>query len=127
MILSYIQHIILLLLSLLVLFHVMVLLKIIPYKALWGGRLSSDREMYKFELPSLLMSLLFLGVILIHSGYLLLKFPEWVMTAALSLMAALFGLNTLGNLTSKNKFERGVFSPLTLLLAFGCAYLALKG
>lgn len=123
----YIQHLVLILLLLLMIFHLLILLKIIPYKFLWGGRLTNDEQMYKFEGFSVLITALFLTVILVDTHYLNWSIPDLVITFALSLMAALFALNTFGNLMSKNKFEKRVFTPVTIALTLGCGYLALVG
>ena len=49
--------------SLSIVFHLLVLIKIIPYKMVWGGRLKSDIDMYKFEAVSLTVNLLFLFIL----------------------------------------------------------------
>ena len=52
--------------SLSIVFHLLVLIKIIPYKMVWGGRLKSDIDMYKFEAVSLTVNLLFLFILLVQ-------------------------------------------------------------
>ena len=41
-----------------ILFHLAILTKIIPYDVIWGGRLNNDVEMYVFEGISILVNLL---------------------------------------------------------------------
>jgi len=42
-------------------FHLLILLKIIPYEITWGGKLKNDNEMYVFEIISIIInSFLFL-------------------------------------------------------------------
>lgn len=53
----------LVILSATIVFHVLVLVKIIPYKIVWGGRLKTDADMYKFELVWMILNLFFLSVI----------------------------------------------------------------
>ena len=48
-----------------------------------------------------------------------------VITYSLWLMTGLFLLNTLGNVTSKNKLEKRLFTPVTILLAIFSLTLAL--
>lgn len=98
------------------LFHLLILLKAIPYASVWGGRLKNDQEMYRFEIPSILINALFLGIALIKAELLGIQLPELVMQISLWIMAALFAFNTFGNLISKNRLEKMVFSPLTILL-----------
>jgi len=45
------------------LFHLSIILKIIPYEITWGGRLKNDSEMYVFETISIVINL-FLFLIL---------------------------------------------------------------
>ena len=40
-------------------FHLGILLKIIPYEITWGGRLKDDAEMYVFETISILINFIF--------------------------------------------------------------------
>lgn len=102
--------------SLVLIFHVLVLLKIIPYSIVWGSRLKTDADMYKFEAISLFINTLFILIVLIKSGYISLQINQLVMTISLWVMAGLFALNTLGNLLSKNKWEKIIFTPITILL-----------
>lgn len=107
----------LILLSLFLLLHIAILLKIIPYNLVWGGRLKSDKEMYRFEIFSILVNSLILMIILVHGNYLKMDIPGNIIRYALWLMTGLFVLNTLGNITSKNKLEQKFFTPVTILLA----------
>ena len=115
----------LILLSLFLVFHVIILLKIIPYNLIWGGRLKSDKEMYRFEIFSIIFNAIFLIVILIHANIISIEIPKKIITYALWVMAILFCLNTVGNAVSKNLIERSVFTPVTILLAIFSIILAL--
>jgi hypothetical protein len=102
--------------ALILVFHLLVVAKVIPYGIVWGGRLTSDRDMYRFEAVSLVLNAVFLAVVFVHAGLLPLTVPIWIMRVLFALMAALFALNTVGNLFSKNTFEKYTFTPITLLL-----------
>lgn len=115
---------ILLILSLSLVFHFIILLKIIPYKFVWGGRLKSDKEMYRFETFSILINGLFVFVILIQAGFLTIDISKKIINYALWLMTGLFLLNTLGNAISKNKLEKILFTPITMLLTIFSLILA---
>ncbi len=99
------------------LFHVLVLVKIIPSDMVWGGRLQSESEMYTFELVSLALNMFFLSVILVKSKILKFKIPDKIITVILWLMFALFLINTAGNLLSNNQLEKIIFTPITILLS----------
>jgi hypothetical protein len=116
----------LILLSLFLLLHFIIMLKIIPYNFIWGGRLKSNNEMYRFEIFSIVMNSIFIIVILTQAGFLIINIPNKIMTYALWLMTGLFLLNTLGNAISKNKIERLLFTPVTILLAIFSLVLALS-
>lgn len=101
-----------------ILFHVMVLLKIIPYTIVWGGRLRSDTEMYRFEVVSLGVGILFLMIVLVKSKVVSWRIRDSILNGALWLMFGMFLLNTVGNLLSENHLEKVIFTPLTLLTSF---------
>lgn len=113
-------------LSIFLVFHLLVLMKIIPYGVVWGGRLKSDKEMYRFEIVSISINLFFLFVILVHSNIFTISFPKIMTTIVLWLMTALFAFNTFGNMVSKNKLEERIFTPTTILLTIFSLILALS-
>jgi hypothetical protein len=109
---------VIIILSLIVIFHLLVLAGIIPYKIVWGGRLESTTDMIRFEFVSIGINLLMLAIVANKSGYLNWgKSKQWV-RIGLWIMVVLFSVNTLGNLVAINIWEKIIFTPLTLLLAF---------
>jgi hypothetical protein len=104
-----------LLFSLSLLFHILVLLQVIPYAIVWGGRLRTDADMYGFEAVSLLVNIVSLVVLLLKSGTIRIPLRQSVVNAALWIMCSLMALNTVGNLYSGNHLERIIFTPLTLV------------
>jgi hypothetical protein len=96
------------------LFHISILLKIIPYEMTWGGRLENDRQMYTFETLSLAVNLLLLAMVLIKGGYLKPFVPMKVVRVILWIFVVLFALNTIGNLLAETTFEK-MFAGVTLL------------
>jgi len=115
----------LILLLMFLVLHFIILLKLIPYNLVWGGRLKSDKEMYRFEIFSILINSLFVIVVLVQGGFLTIDISRKIITYALWLMTGLFLLNTLGNAISKNKLEKRLFTPVTILLAIFSLTLAL--
>lgn len=96
-----------------ILFHLSILLKIIPYEITWGGRLKNDAEMYVFESISILMNLFLIFVLLIKGNYLKEIIPMKIVNIILWIFLFLFGLNTIGNIFAKTNFEKS-FTLLTL-------------
>jgi hypothetical protein len=117
---------VILILSLVVLFHFFVLLNIIPYHIVWGGRIKDRSQLLLFETVSIAINLLMLAVVMIKAKLFQLQIHQKFITVSLWVMFALFLLNTLGNVFSINHFERVVFTPLTLVLALCCLKLALS-
>ena len=98
------------------LFHICVIVKIIPYTVAWGGILTNDKEMYVFESISILLNL-FLSWILAMKGDLVkFKFSLKTINTILWIFFGVFILNTIGNIFAKTNFEK-FFALLTGLLA----------
>ncbi len=102
--------------SLTIVFHLLVLMKVIPYKIVWGSRLKTDSDMYKLETVSVILNVFFLIVILSISNFIQFTINESVLTVLLWVMAALFLFNTVVNMLSKNKLEKLIFTPVTIIL-----------
>ncbi len=114
------------LLSVVTLFHFLVLLEWIPYGAVWAGRLKSREEMYVFETVSLVINALLIFVVAQQSGVLRSYLPGKLRRVILWFFVALFALNTFGNLFAVNIYERVIGTLLTLLCALLCGLLARK-
>ncbi len=102
--------------SLTIVFHLLVLMKVISYKIVWGSRLKTDSDMYKLETVSVILNVFFLIVILSISNYIPFTINESVLTILLWIMAALFLFNTVVNMLSKNRLEKLIFTPVTIIL-----------
>ncbi|GEO05691.1 hypothetical protein AAE02nite_33550 [Adhaeribacter aerolatus] len=116
----------LIILSLIILFHLLVMVGIIPYDMVWGGRLKNSAQMLSFEAISILLNLIMLAVVGIKAGVFKVNIHRTIIQVALWAMFGLFLLNTLGNLLSQNELEKLIFTPLTLLLAVFSLRLALS-
>lgn len=99
-------------LSAVILFHICIVVKIIPYDITWGGRLQNDNEMYVFESISILINLFLCTILLIKGNFVKHKFSEKVVNVILWVFFAIFILNTIGNIVAITYFEK-LFSILT--------------
>lgn len=97
-------------------FHFCLVFKLIPYTIAWGGRLSNDTEMYRFETVSILVNLFLISILLIKGNYLKVRLNEKVINVILWIFFFLFILNTIGNVLAKTNFEKS-FAVLTLILS----------
>ncbi len=109
--------------GLLAIFHVLVLLQVVPSTMVWGGQAGNKLML---ESISLVVTLLFGAIIAARLGYLrvgkfigVIKVLMWVIFAYLL-------LNLLGNLASSFSLETWIFTPLTLLMAFLTLRLAIE-
>ncbi|GAA3995760.1 hypothetical protein GCM10022408_02900 [Hymenobacter fastidiosus] len=116
----------LIILSAVVLFHVLVLLRVIPFAIVWGGRLTDETQLLTFETVSILLNLMMLTAVAVRAGLVKVRLPRLLLPTILWSMTGLFLANTVGNLLATTAFEKLVFTPLTLLLALFSLRLALS-
>lgn len=116
----------LIMLGLIIVFHLLVLMHIIPFTIVWGGRLKNGTEMLRFEIAATIINALLITVIAIKGRYLKFNIPSKIITIILWLFVGLFSLNTIGNLLAKMTFETIVFTPITLMLAIFCLRIVLE-
>lgn len=121
-----VQWILLTLLTAFMCLHIGIILKIIPYQMVWGGRLNTDKEMYRFEAVSIIMNAGLILFVLMQIGLITTPFSAKIITYIMWGMTALFVLNTLGNALSKNKLEKLLFTPVTIIMAICTMILALS-
>ena len=116
----------LIILSLVVIFHLLIMFSVIPFEIVWGGRLKYKSQMLVFETASVIINLLMLTVVMIKAEILNVRINRMIIKIALWIMFGLFFINTFSNLFSKNDFEKVVFAPLTLILLIFCLRLAIS-
>jgi hypothetical protein len=112
--------IVLVILSMVSLFHLLVLTEIIPYNIVWAGKINSVSEMRVFEFFSLSINTVIIFVIAIKANYLKWNVPVRFLNGFIWFIFFLFSLNTIGNLFAATNFEKFVFTPMTFILAVLC-------
>ncbi len=100
------------LLSAVMIFHLCIVVKIIPYEITWGGRLKSVEEMYVFEAISIVINLILFVALLIKGEYIKAFIPIKVVNVILWIFVVIFALNTVGNIFAATWLEKG-FTLLT--------------
>jgi hypothetical protein len=98
------------------LFHLGVILKLIPYDIAWGGKLKNDGEMFVFETVSIFINLLFSFTLLLRGEYVRGPLSSNIVAVVLWVFFGIYVLNTVGNLFAETAFER-YLSLLTALFA----------
>ncbi len=101
-------------LSLIVLFHFLILLKIIPYSITWGGKLKNDSEMIVFESISIVINTMLMITLMIKGRFINYQINHKIINGILWFFLVVFSLNTIGNLFANTSIEK-LFSILTLL------------
>ena len=99
-----------------IVFHGCIMLKLIPYNIAWGGNLTNDRDMYVFEISSILINLFLTFIVLLKGKYMKINFNAKFIDITLWIFFGIFILNTIGNIFAKTTFEK-MFSLITLSLA----------
>ncbi len=100
-----------------ILFHLLIIIKIIPYDITWGGRLKNDNEMYLFESISIFINLLLCITLLIKGEFIKSTISIKIVDIVLWIFLVIFVLNTIGNVFAETMFEK-LFSVLTLLFSY---------
>lgn len=109
-------------LGLLLVFHILVLLGVIPANIVWGGMIQeAQSNLVTLEVIALLVTGLFMLIIAAKLGYIQVGKLSGIVNIGIWLIFAFLLLNTLGNLASGVSFENLVFAPITIILAF-CAF-----
>lgn len=115
-----------LLFSLVMVFHLLVVVGLVPFEIVWGGKLKTREEMHVFEGISLILNALMLSFVAADYGLFRITPSKGTRRFLFGLMSVLFALNTVGNLFSDNHLEKLIFTPLTFITAIVTARLALK-
>lgn len=111
---------------LVVIFHAFVLAGLVPSDIVWGGKFQNPEELKRFEVVSILINLLLLGLVFTHPKTTKDSTLRKITTGLLWLFAALFFLNTIGNLFAENTLETLIFTPVTFISALLCWRMAVN-
>ncbi len=102
--------------GLIILFHLSILVNLIPYEITWGGRLKNDTEMYIFETISILINIFLAWILAMKGNFVKYQFSLSVVHKILWVFCGIFTLNTIGNIFAVKTFEKS-FTVLTALSA----------
>jgi hypothetical protein len=120
-------NILLVAMGLLLVFHVLVLLGVIPADMVWGGMIQGGQaNLVTLEGMALVVTLLFLLIIAAKTGYVQAGKLSAVVNIGIWLIFVILLLNTLGNLASGVSFENLIAAPITIFLALCALRLAIE-
>lgn len=120
------SNLILIINTIALLMHVLILLKMIPYDFVWGGRLTSEGNMILFESLSIAVQLFLILLIAAKAGYIFKGKFKKIVNAGIWTMFGIMVLNTIGNLASNSNLETVVMTPVTSMLALLAFRLAIE-
>src|SRR5262245_23211033 len=110
-------NILLIFMGSLVIFHILVILKMVPADVIWGGQIDNISDQFIIlEVVSLLLALAFGTIIAAKIGYIKAGNFGKIVNIGLWVIFAYFILNTIGNLASGVAAENWFFAPITLVL-----------
>ena len=119
-------NILITLLLLLIMIHILIMLRAIPYDIVWGGQIKDEGSLMKFEVFALVTSFLFLAIILLKINHLkFMKFRK-IINIAVWIMFVYFLLNTVLNFASGVSLEKLIFTPVTIILSILIFRLAIE-
>jgi hypothetical protein len=108
-------------LGLLAIFHILVLINVVPSNLVWGGHVQgSATNLLVGEIIALFVTLVFAIIIATKMDYILAGNFSQAANIGIWIIFAYMILNTLGNLAAGAYLEKIIFAPITLVLAF-CA------
>ena len=87
-------------------FHLLIIIGVIPYALTWGGKLESTKEMLVFETISIVINLFFLHTLLQKGSYIRSTYSKKYIRIILWVFFILFILNTAGNIQAVTTFEK---------------------
>ncbi|MED4071886.1 hypothetical protein [Priestia endophytica] len=120
------SYIILAINTLALLMHGLILLNILPYDFVWGGRLKKQEDVILFEMVSILIQVVFISIVAVKAGYILKGKFKRTSNIGIWVIFGMMILNSLGNLASHSFLETVVMTPITILLALLVFRLAIE-
>ena len=111
-------NILLLLLSLLVVFHVLVILDMFPFEQTWGGSIEDRSQVIVYEGFAIVSTLIFILIVAVKLDYIKIKRLQKAADIGIWIMGAFFSLSLVGNLMAKGGMEKTIFIPVSIVLVF---------
>jgi hypothetical protein len=103
-------------LSIVCVYHFLMLAGILPMQMAWGGRLQSASDLYIMEAVSISINLLVMVTVAQKTALIKGFLPVVMLRPLMVVFVVLFSLNTIGNLFATTTIEKS-FSIITLFLA----------
>ena len=112
--------------GLLVLFHALILLGVLPNSFVWGAKTTDAAEIAKLETVALIMSLFFLIFFLLKKYLMKNGRSQKAINIFLWIMFIWFTFNIIGNILSSSTIEKIIFIPVSIVLSLASLRLAIE-
>ncbi|RZT21424.1 hypothetical protein [Fictibacillus sp. BK138] len=103
--------------GLILLLHILIILKVVPYHFIWGGQINNTADLYRLEGMSIFIQCLFIFIIGLKAGYIFPGKLKRTANAGVWIIFIFMIINTFGNLASTSGLETLIMTPLTIVLA----------
>lgn len=113
-------------LLILLVLHVLIILELIPYDKVWGGKLKSVGEMRTFESISILITIFMISVLILKYKLIKSNKTNRLIDTIIWGFVMFFSLNTIGNLFSEGNLELILGTLITLISATLCFIIVRK-
>ncbi len=112
---------------LLAVFHVLVMLKVLPSDIVWGGQINDPSvNIITLELIALAVTLVFSAVIILKLSYLKSGKSAVIINICLLIIFAYLIFNTIANIVSAVSAENFIFAPVAFIQALLSLRLAIE-
>lgn len=113
-------------LLILLILHFLIILELIPYDKVWGGKLKSVEEMRTFESISILITIFMMSVLILKYKLKRSNKKNRLFDTIIWGFVVFFSLNTIGNLFSESNLELILGTLITLISATLCFIIVRK-
>ena len=110
----------------LMVFHILVILKILPSNIVWDGQMDNGLSVLFLEIAALVLTAFFILIAAAKTGYIKSHRLRKAANAGIWVIVVFFSFNIAGNLMAKTYLEKLVFTPLSILMVICSIRLATK-
>ena len=100
------------LMTLIIIYHVLILTGVLPQEAVWGNRISESEKLIQMEYLAIVIMLFFISIVLLKLKY---KNNYKVINILLWIVFSYSVLNIIGNILSGSQLEKIIFIPVTII------------
>lgn len=109
-----------------IIFHILVLLSIVPSNLVWGGQITDDATVMKHEILCLIRSFIFLAVIIEKLNQNKITKFKKLYNIVFWFLIIYYVINSIANLASGVMLEKLIFTPITVILSILLFRLAIE-